>query len=151
MLPFIVEFLNMAEWFAGPITGWEAESKPLRSGMQTNVSTNALLKHKNDTSSLLNYDEFGPTACEHLTLHASGSTYIVRGSLMQPNQLLIRSPKGEEVFKGSTDPLIRGGFAGLAENFITTIEENNRPRLDTDKWQRIMTIARGIDGSGWWL
>jgi hypothetical protein len=89
--------------------------------------------------------------CEHLTLHASGSTYIVRGSLMQPNQLLIWSPKGEEVFKGSPDPLIRGGFAGLTENFITAIEENERPKLDTDKWQRIMTIARGIDGSGWWL
>jgi predicted dehydrogenase len=151
MLPFIVEFLNMAEWFAGPITGWEAESKPLQSGMQTNIRTNALLKHKNDTSSMLNYDEFGSMICEHLTLHASGSTYIVRGSLMQPNQLLIWSPKGEEVFKGSPDPLIRGGFAGLTENFITAIEENERPKLDTDKWQRIMTIARGIDGSGWWL
>jgi predicted dehydrogenase len=151
MLPFIVEFLNMAEWFSGPITGWEAESKPLHSGLQTNIRTNAILKHKNDTNSMLNYEEFGSMICEHLTLHACGSTYIVRGSLMQPNQLLIWSPKGEEIFKGPTDPLIRGGFVGLTENFITAIEQNNLPELDIDKWQRIMIIARGIDGSGWWL
>lgn len=99
---------------------------------------------------MLTYEEFGPQACENVTVHSSASTYIVRGSMMQPNELLVWSSDGHQVLPGPDDPLERGGFLAQNKQFLQHVKNNDTVYPDGSRFARIIHLARKIDGSAWW-
>jgi predicted dehydrogenase len=146
----ITQFLDIAEWLNGPIIDCEADANALRASLHTNTRTVAHLTHENGARSMLTYEEFGQQTCEHVTVHSSASTYIVRGSMMQPNELLVWASDGHQIFPAPVNPLERGGFLDQAKSFLRHVQKNSLVHPDGAQLARIIHLAREIDGSAWW-
>ena len=99
---------------------------------------------------MITYDEFGKQACEHVTVHSSASTYIIRGSMMQPHDLLVWSAGMQQTYPASADPLVRGGFLAQAQCLYEHIRDEASLQPDAELYSRILHLARKVDGSDWW-
>jgi len=150
MFLFLTQFLEVSEWLNGPIADCKATSTAFKPGMRTKTHTVAQIKHENGARSLISYDEFGPNVFEHVTVHACASTYIVRGSIAQPNELLIWTDAGQEVIPAPADPQVRSGYMAQANDFLRCLRENILVYPDSNQLARIIKYARKIDGSSWW-
>lgn len=150
MFTALTQFIEVAEWLNGPILDCEATQSHLRPDMRTMTKTVAYLRHENGARSMITCDEFGRQTCEHVTLHSSASTYIVRGSMMQPNELLVWAADTQQVFPAPIDPQARGGFLAQAEYFIHCIQAQTPLYPDGTQLARIVHLARQVDGSAWW-
>lgn len=146
----IAQFLEVAEWLNGPIVDCEAHVSAIRPEMATMTHTIGYLLHENGARSMISYDEFGSTPNEHVTVHSSASTYIVRGSMMQPNELLIWSSDGHQVIPAPSDPQERGGFLAQTEYFLQQIRDGRLLLPNGSQFARIVHLARKVDGSAWW-
>ncbi|HEY3379909.1 MAG TPA: Gfo/Idh/MocA family oxidoreductase [Armatimonadota bacterium] len=146
----IAQFLEVAEWLNGPILDCQSTSSALRPAMQTNTQTVAYLQHEDGARSMITYDEFGPQPNEHVTVHSSASTYIVRGSMMQPNELLVWASDGHRTYPAPVDPQERGGFLNQTQQFLHHVRQETPLYPDGTQLARLVHLARRIDGSGWW-
>jgi hypothetical protein len=150
MLLSISQFLDVAEWLNGPIVECEAYPGTLSPAMRTTTSTTSYLAHANGSRSMVSYEEFGKQACEHVTVHSSASTYIIRGSMMQPNELLVWSGGMQQTYPAPADALARGGFLDQTDYLLTHIRTGQPLLPDAEHFARILQLARQVDGSGWW-
>ena len=150
MFLFLTSFLEVAEWLNGPIATSDTTATPLLPGLRTDTRAVCHVQHENGAHSVITYDEFGPQVYEHVTLHSPGSTYILRGSMMQPNQLLVWKNNGPQVYPGPRDPLERGGFLEQSANFLRMVREDRVVYPDPVQLARLIHHARKADGSAWW-
>lgn len=146
----ICQFLDMAEWLNGPIVHCEAFPGKLMSTMRTNTNTISYLEHENGARSMISYDEFGKQACEHVTVHSSASTYIIRGSMLQPNELLVWTGGMQQTYPASSDPLVRDGFLDQTRYLCEHIRDGKQILPDEALYSRILHLARTVDGSERW-